>query len=263
MNNTVQQRHNFIVSRIEKRGSAYVVDLAKDLNVSEMTIRRDLNELEKVGLLRRIHGGAVNARGRGFEPPLSLRMDENRESKALIGRYAADMVAEGDSVALDIGSTTYEIAVNLQSTRNITLITPSIPIASRFFDRSDVRLILPGGIVRSGETSMIGDLARRNLEILYVDRLFLAVGGIDSKAGLTEYNLDDTSIKRIMIKNAMEIVVVADSTKFEKIAFAFIAQLDVINHLITNNEPPQDLLKALKNANTTIHIVSETSVRIL
>ena len=124
-----------------------------------MTIRRDLTELEKVGLIRRTHGGAVNARGRGYEPPLALRSIENKPIKERIGRYAAQLVAEGESISLDIGSTIFEVAAGLDETRNITIVTPSIPIASLFFSRSDVRLILPGGIVRPGETPDPGSSA--------------------------------------------------------------------------------------------------------
>jgi DeoR/GlpR family transcriptional regulator of sugar metabolism len=260
---TVENRQQYILEQIEQRGSVNVIELAEALFVSEMTIRRDLNELEKVGVIRRTHGGAVSARGRSFEPPLSLRSIENKSVKQLLGKYAAEMVVEGDSIALDVGSTTYEIAVNLANTHNITLVTPSIPIASLFFDRSDVRLIVPGGVIRPVETSMVGDLARRNLELLFVDRLFLGVGAVDSHAGLTEYNMDDAAIKQIMIKNAKEVILVADSSKFEKIAFAFVAHFKDLHHFITDQEPPKELLAVIKSTNTTLHIVNDMEVRII
>jgi DeoR/GlpR family transcriptional regulator of sugar metabolism len=255
--NTYEQRQKFILEQIEQWGSVSVLKLAESLDVSDMTIRRDLTELEKVGLVRRIHGGAVNARGRGYEPPLALRSTENKSIKERIGRYAAGFIAEGDSIALDVGSTIYEVAVGLIETRNITIITPSIPIASLFFDRSDVRLILPGGIVRPGETSLIGDIAQRTLKDIFVDRLFLGVGAVDSKAGLTEYNMDDTSIKQIMIKNAKEVVVVADSSKFQKVAFTFISSFQSIHHFISNEVPPKALMSAFKEHEVNVHVVNE------
>jgi len=261
--NTLEQRQKQIIDQIEQRGSVNVLELAETFGVSDMTIRRDLIELEKVGLIRRIHGGAVSARGRSYEPPLALRNMENKEIKQVLGKYASGMVAEGDSIALDVGSTTYEIANNLRETRNITVVTPSIPIASLFFDRSDVRLIMPGGVVRPGETSMIGDIARRSLEYLFVDRLFLGVGAVDSQIGLTEYNMDDAAVKQTMIKTAKEVVVVADSSKFQKIAFTFIADFKSIHHFITNQEPPKELVAALKDNNVTIHIIDGTNIRIL
>lgn len=261
--NTAEKRQKFIIEQIEQRGTVNVIDLAASLDVSDMTIRRDLNELEKVGIIRRIHGGAVSARGRSYEPPLSLRSMENRSVKQLLGKYASEMVVEGDSIALDIGSTIYEVASSLGETRNITIVTPSIPIANLFFDRSDVRLILPGGIVRPGENSMVGEFARRNLELLFVDRLFLAVAAIDSQAGLTEYNMDDAAVKQTLIRNAKEVILVADSSKFEKIAFASVAPFSILHHLITNEEPPQELLAALKNCGVSVHVVQETGVRVI
>jgi DeoR/GlpR family transcriptional regulator of sugar metabolism len=256
--NTIDQRQRYIIEQIEKTGSVNVIQLARAMDVSEMTIRRDLNELERIGLVRRIHGGAVSARGRSYEPPLTLRTMQNRPVKQMLGKYASEMVVEGDCIAFDVGSTTYEVAANLMNIHNITIITPSIPIAQLFFDRSDVRLIMPGGVVRPGETSMVGDLARRNLELLFYDRLFLGVGALDSNAGLTEYNMEDAEVKKVMIKNAKEIILVADASKFEKIAFTFVAPLKILHHFITNEEPPKALLLALKNSNVTIHVVMES-----
>lgn len=261
--NSLEFRHRYILEQIDRRGSVSVIELAAALEVSEMTIRRDLNELEKVGMIRRIHGGAVSARGRSYEPPLALRSTKNRAIKQLLGKYASEMILEGDSISLDVGSTTYEIAMNLENKHNITLVTPSIPIANLFFDRHDVRLILPGGIVRPGESSMVGELAQRNLEMLFVDRLFLGMAAIDSQVGLTEYNMDDAAIKKMMIRNAKEVVLVLDSSKFEKTAFAFVAPTSALHHLITNEQPPEPLMAALQAHNVTVHIVNDTETGIL
>lgn len=253
----VESRHQFILDQIEQKGSVNVIELAEGLNVSDMTIRRDLRELENSGLIRRFHGGAVSSRGRAFEPPLFTRKIENQKEKEIIGKYAANMVVEGDSIALDVGSTIFQVAINLANTKNITLITPSLPIAQLFFDRSDVRLILPGGVVRPVENSLIGELARRSLEQFYVDRLFLGAGAIDVNSGITEYNIDDAMIKQALLKNAKEVVLVADSSKFQKITFSFVAYLNQIDHLITNAEPPPELLKHLKSNGVSVHVVNK------
>lgn len=260
---SVDYRHQFILEQIEQRGSVNVLELASSLNVSDMTVRRDLTELEKLGLVQRFHGGAVSARGRSYEPPLFARSIEYTREKELIGQYAAEMVVEGSSIALDVGSTVYQIAVNLQEINNITLITPSLPIAELFYERSDIRLIIPGGIVRSTEKSMIGELARRSLEQLFVDRLFLGAGAIDSSAGITEFNIDDALIKQTMIQNAKEVVLVADSSKFQKVTFAFVAPLRHVNQLITNAEPPTELLTSLKNQGVAVHVVKEDGTKII
>jgi len=253
---SIDYRQQFIIDQIALKGSVNVIELAETIGVSDMTIRRDLRELENSGLIRRFHGGAVSARGRAYEPPLFTRKVENQEEKEMIGKFAANMVAEGDSIALDVGSTIYQLAVNLANTKNITIITPSLPIAQLFFDRSDVRLILPGGVVRPVENSLIGELTRRCLEEFYVDRLFLGAGAIDVNSGITEYNIDDAMIKQALIKNAKEVVLVADSSKFQKITFSFVAKLNEIDLLITNAEPPNDLLKHLKSNKVSVHVVN-------
>jgi DeoR family transcriptional regulator, fructose operon transcriptional repressor len=214
-------------------------------------------------LVRRIHGGAVSARGRSYEPPLYLRNTRYQAEKLRIGQYAANMIAEGDSIALDIGSTCYEAANQLRNMKNITIITPSLPIADLFYEKADIRLILPGGVVRPTEASMVGELARRNLELIFVDRLLLGVGAIDSNAGLTEFNFDDALVKQTMIKNAKEVILLADSSKFQQIAFAYVAPLKAITVLVTDQEPPVDLLKALRDNSDTIHVVKETGVQLI
>jgi DeoR/GlpR family transcriptional regulator of sugar metabolism len=254
--NKTAQRHRKILEQLEERGSVNVSELSASLNVSEMTVRRDLNELGNVGLLRRIHGGASSSRNRAFEPPLPVRRTKNMLVKKILGKYASKMVAEGDSIALDVGSTIYEVAASLKETRNITIVTPSIQIANLFCDRSDVRLILPGGVVRPGETSLVGDLARKTLESLFVDRLFLGVGAVDTKSGLTEYNMEDTAIKQTMIANSMEVVLVADSSKFQRVAFTFVAPFKAIHHVVTDADSPEEVLSAFKDAGATVHVIS-------
>jgi DeoR/GlpR family transcriptional regulator of sugar metabolism len=110
---------------------------------------------------------------------------------------------------------------------------------------------------------MVGEFARRNLELLFVDRLFLGVGAIDSQAGLTEYNVEDAMIKPTMIRNAKEVILVVDSSKFEKIALAFVAPFNVLHHLITNEEPPRDLLSVLKENKVCVHVIEESGARVI
>jgi len=253
---SVESRHQSIINKIEEKGSAFVSELAETLDVSEMTIRRDFRDLENLGLIKRFHGGAMSSRGRSYEPPLLSRNEENLNLKKMIGKYAADMVIEGDSIALDVGSTIYQIAVNLKNIKNITLLTPSLFIAELFLDNSDIKLILPGGVVRPVEHSLIGEFARRNITQLFFDRLFLGAGGIHSNYGVTEFNFDDALIKQSLIKNSKEIILVADSSKFQKTAFAQVSDLNRIDRLVTDSMPPQELRKSLDSAGVTIHLVS-------
>lgn len=250
----IENRQNYILKKINEDGSATIIDLAAELKVSEMTIRRDLKILEDEHLIKRMHGGASSASGRSYEPPLIIRNESEKEAKINIGKCAANFVENGDSIAIDIGSTTYEVAKNLASKKNLTIITPGLYIANLFFNKPDIRTILPGGIIRHGEGSLTGPLTKLAFEGLFVDKLFLGLGGISSQAGCTEYNWEDSLVKQAMLKSAKEVIAVVDATKFEIIAFAQVCPLSSLKRLITNKTPPDSLYLALKEANVEIDV---------
>lgn len=252
MNTNWSFRRSTIISAVEVQGTVSVAELAKQLKVTEVTIRRDLMKLESEGVVKRVHGGVVSARGRSYEPTLMLRTTVHEAEKKRIGQYAANLILGGDCIALDVGSTTLEIAHNLVGRRNLTVITPSLLIATTLVNQPDLRLVIPGGIVRPGETSMIGELSIRAFDIFHVDRLFMGVGGIDASAGLTEYNWDDTLVKQAMLKTAKEVIVVADSSKFDRVATVNIAVLDVIDILITDSPPSPRMAHALDDAGVKV-----------
>lgn len=228
------QRHQQILELLEKNGSATVAELVAKFGTSEMTIRRDLDILEKRFLLRRVHGGAMSARGSSYEPPYITRRMENIDSKQRIGEAAAALIKNGDSISLDTGTTTLEVARHISNIQDLTVITHSFPIANLLVDTMRNRLICTGGILRAGELSMVGDLAVRAYQEYFVDKLFLGVGGIDVRFGMTEFNLDDTLIKRVMIQNAKEVIVVADSSKFNQIAFTSVCPLKAVSKIVTD-----------------------------
>jgi DeoR/GlpR family transcriptional regulator of sugar metabolism len=238
-------RKTYILKEIERQGEVRVTDLAVALGVSEMTIRRMLTELENENLIRKVHGGAVSGQGRGYEPPYVLRATRSTDLKIKIGSAAAQLVEDGDCIAIDVGSTTAELAKKLQSKHNLTIMTPSLRIANILINNKDIRLILPGGIIRLGEESLVGDLVRQAFNGLFVDKLFLAVGCIDVDKGFTEYNIDDVLVKKIMISSAKEVIVLADSTKFGHVAFAQIASFNEVDKLVTDVEPSDNILKKL------------------
>ena len=252
-------RRSYILKQIENLGLVTVTDLANDLGVSGMTIRRDLDELEKDGLIQRVHGGAVSAHGGSYEPPYALRATQAVEAKQAIGALAATLVTDGDSIALDIGTTTIELAKNLTERHNLTILTPSLRIASLFINQPDVRLIIPGGIARPGEASLSGDLTRKAFQGLFVDRLFLSVGGMDAKFGLTGFNWDEALVKQAMIKSAKEVIVVADATKFGEVAFAHITSFSAIHKLVTDQPPPHPILLELNKAGVKIYLAQNST----
>jgi len=146
-----QERQKIILQIIAEQGVVTVAEMCQRFGVSDMTIRRDFTILEQASLLRRIHGGAVSARGRSYEPPVLTRVHEMPEAKRAIGKLAASLVHEGDSIALDIGTTTLELARHLIGLQDITVLTNALPIASLLTDQPGIRLMLCGGVVRPGE----------------------------------------------------------------------------------------------------------------
>jgi len=223
-----------------------------------MTIRRDFTTLEQASLLRRIHGGAVSARGRSYEPPVLARVHEMPEAKRAIGRLAASLVHEGDSIALDIGTTTLELARHLIGLHDITVLTNALPIANLLTDQPNIRLMLCGGVVRPGERSLIGPVAEYTFSQFYVDKAFLGIGGVDLEAGLTEYNTDDAQIKRTIIRNAQRRILLTDSRKFGLKTFSSVAPLSAVNDIVTDDGLSQEYREALEREGITIHIAALT-----
>ncbi len=243
------ERRLEILDLVTQNGNVTIAQVCERFQVTEMTARRDLSALDREGLLRRVHGGAVSALGRSYEPPYRLRTTKNREAKKIIGRKAAEMILDGDSIALDVGTTTLEIARAIVDKRNLTIITSSLPVANEIVARlsldSGVRLILTGGIIRSGELSMIGHIAEQSYRDLHVDKAFIGIGGLSLEDGLTEYNLEDALVKRWLLKNALQKIVVADGSKLGRVTFASVSPLSSVNTIITDSSAPVEILQAI------------------
>lgn len=256
--NTVE-RQNKIIEIVLENGRVNIPDIREMFDVSEMTIRRDLNELDRQGLLRRVHGGAIANLGRSYEPPFQTRAIKNQETKIAIGLKASELIYDGDSIALDVGTTTLEIVRGLRGKRNLTIMTSSLQIANKVVDLIsldiDARLILTGGIIRPGELSMIGSIPEQVYQGLHVDKAFIGIGGISVEDGLTEYNIDDAQIKRIMIRSAREKILVVDGSKFGVTTFASVAPLTSIDKIVTDSTAPMDMIEEIQAFGIDVIIV--------
>lgn len=255
------ERRRLIAEQIQRTGSATVSDLCERFKVSEMTIRRDLQDMDREGVLRRVHGGAVSNLGRSYEPPLQTRSTTRTEAKKAIGRKAAELITNGDSIALDTGTTTREIVYSLHEKHNLTIVTTSIPIINDIISNlslpSDIRLIVTGGIVRPGELSMTGHIAAYTYDEFHVDKAFIGIGGISINDGLTEYNVEDALVKKALIKNAHLRVVVADSSKLGRTTFTSVAPLSAIDMIITDRETPEEFVIELEAKGVEVIIAHE------
>jgi DeoR/GlpR family transcriptional regulator of sugar metabolism len=249
------ERHQKILKLLDEQGYIKTNDLVALFDISEMTVRRDLTVLERKGLLSKVYGGAIRSSGRSYEPPYITRSAKNLDKKSRIGKFAAEQVLSGDTIALDIGTTTLEVARNLTNKQNITILTPSFIIAQTLCEQTGIRLILTGGILRPGELSLVGDLAERVFQEFFIDKLFLGVGAIDLKSGLTEFNIEDALVKRAMVKSAKEIFVVTDSSKFNKVAFMHITALTAIHHIITDDDMDPAVAAQLRKEGVDVILV--------
>lgn len=220
------------------------------LNVCEVTIRKDLNKLDKKGLIKRTHGGAIATTiNVQFEPSLFERECKNLSIKTRIGRLAVELIDNGDAIILDSGTTTYQIAKNLKSKNftELTVITNSIPIAYELMNLSYIHLIVLGGECRSLTGALVGSFTQDILSRLYVDKVFLGANGLSLKRGLTAPNPTEAYTKYIMAKSANKRIGVLDHTKIGQeylVSFCSISDLDI---LITNREVSSEYIDAFRD----------------
>ncbi|MBX3048113.1 MAG: DeoR/GlpR transcriptional regulator [Anaerolineales bacterium] len=255
---TTAERRRWISEQVISAGHITIADISTEFGVSEMTARRDLSALDRDGLVRRVHGGAIVSLGRSFEPPFRSRLNNQTEVKRRIGLKAAELILNGDSIALDVGTTTLEIVPGLASKRNLTIVASSLQIANEVVRtlplENHSRLILTGGIVRPGELSMTGPIPEKSHRELHVDKAFLGMGGISPRDGLTEYNIEDARIKQVLLEQAREKIIVADGSKFGQTTFAHVGPLSKINTIVTDSSAPADILKEIEAAGVTVII---------
>lgn len=246
-------RSQLIAARIAGSGEATIADLATDFGVSEMTIRRDLEALEGEGIIRRVRGGAIAITSRSYEPPIAERSVSAAAAKRAIGRAASTLLADGEIAIIDVGSTTLELARALSGHRKLTVVTQSLLVAIELAKSPDIRTLVTGGILRHGEKSLVGHRAEDLFAELNCDTVFLGVAGVDAERGLTEYNLDDTRVKKAALESARRCVVLADETKLGRVAFATVASLARVDILVT--DAPLDHPVVVQAADAGVEIV--------
>jgi DeoR/GlpR family transcriptional regulator of sugar metabolism len=231
------QRRQKILELIREDGHAKVVDLSRIFKVTEVTIRQDLERLEKDGSVIREHGGAylkdIDLNVRNFT---LQNQEKNPDEKKAIARKAAEFIHDGDSIILDSGSTTSELAKLLGERRNLTVITNALNIALMLGAQAGINVNVTGGEFKAPTLSLTGQKAADFFQNLHVDKLFLATAGIALKSGLTYPGISDICVKRAMIESANETYLVADSTKIGKTSFASLGPLSLIDYLITDSK---------------------------
>jgi DeoR/GlpR family transcriptional regulator of sugar metabolism len=228
------QRRQAILRKLTAHGEVGFADLAEEFGVSEMTIRRDLETLEAEGLTRRVRGGAISVVSRSYEPPFAIRATTEQDAKTAIGRSAAGLINDGDTIIIDVGTTTLELARALHGRHGLTVVTASLPVAIELGTDPDIRVVVTGGQVRHGELSLTGGMAEDAFTTMNCDLAFIGVAGVCAVPGLTEYNPDDARVKRAAIRAARRVIVLADRSKLGRTAFSTVAPLSAADVVVTD-----------------------------
>ncbi len=235
-NKSTVSRRAGILEELEGKGEVSVKDLSHMFSISEVTIRNDLAQLEKQNMLIRARGGAIKIKFYriGNDSSIAQKQKEFLKEKQRIAKAAVNLISDGDTIVLDSGSTTTEIAKNLKNFKNLTIITNALNIASILSEYEGISIFMPGGSLRKKSLSLVGVLADENFEKFYCDKLFLGADGMDTKHGLSTPDSEEAHLNQIMIKIAKKVIVVADSSKFQRRRFAFIAPISHLDVVITD-----------------------------
>jgi DeoR family transcriptional regulator of aga operon len=249
------KRRAQILDQLENEGHVTTHSLSEIFNVSEVTIRNDLLIFEKKGLLHRTRGGALRHQRVTIDHDLREKSRKYLLEKQRIAKKAREFINNGDTIILDSGTTTQEIAKRFADVSGLTIVTNGINVAAEIARNRNVRLIMPGGILRQNSLSLVGVLAENSLRNYNCDKLFLGVDGIDSSYGISTPNLEEAQLNQVMIDIAKEVFIVTDSSKFLKRSFALIAPVSRITTLITDKNIPQNEYTALLNLGVDMVLV--------
>lgn len=240
------ERKNRIRELIATRGQMTVPELSLLFEVSEATIRRDLEELDHEGWIHRTHGGAVRVERAAKEPPMMQRMQDQWTEKQRIGRAAAELVKSGETIFLGSGTTVLEIARNLPELDKLTVITNSLTIINELSQRPDIDVIVIGGMLRPTELTLVGYLAEQAIRDFFPDRVFMGMRAIDIQRGFTNEYMPEIMMDRTILSIGAQVVIVADHSKFGRVSSMLVAPVTAAHMVITDSGTPHEYLNSLR-----------------
>lgn len=249
------ERHQAILDTARAQGRVDVAGLARDLAVTPETVRRDLTALERRGVLRRVHGGAIPVERLGAELGVHDRATHAANEKERIAIAALEEVPDGGSIILDAGTTTVRLAELLPLDRELTVVTHSIPVASALVDRPNITLHMLGGIVRVRTLAAVGEWTKSQLSEVFADVAFMGTNGVSIERGLTTPDLAEATVKRALVDSSRRTVVLADHSKFGREDFAKFAPLSAIDTIITDSRVDAEFAEDVENAGPRVVIV--------
>lgn len=252
---TPERRKKIILNLLNERDSVSTQDILKECNASEITIRRDLSELEDKGLLIRTHGGAMKKAVANSFFTFNNKMSQNREKKEYICKIASRFINDNDIIFIDCGSTVTFLVKYIANKKSLTVITNSLPIVSELINFENIKLIIIGGEVLNERNAIYGRSAERSISQYHANKAFIGSDGISLSKGLTSYDEKESLITLKMAENADEIFLLCDSTKIEKDSFVSFAPISILTHVITDKDLDARLLS--KYIRHNINIINE------
>jgi DeoR/GlpR family transcriptional regulator of sugar metabolism len=249
-----EQRRRKILDLIEQKGQVTVRDLLERFSISAVTARADLDVLASQGMVVRSHGGAVRQIQANEEYPLRLKKTLHHAEKTRIGHAAAELIQNNETVILDSGTTTAEIARHLKARRlkSVNVITHALNVAYELMDATDISLIMIGGLLRPVSCSFVGPQAEAMLKDFHADRLFLAVDGFDLEIGPSTPDVLEAQLNSLMVRISKEVNVVADFSKLGRRSVSRIGSLSNVHRLITDTRAPDDFIESLRRAKVEV-----------
>jgi len=248
-------RQKQILSLLARQGRLSVAEIVAQFEISEATARRDLESLASQGKAERVHGGVIAIEQAPPELPILERESEQADEKTRIGFAAANLVADKETVFLGSGTTVLEVARQLRSRKNLTVITNSLPVLNALAGVEGITVIALGGMLRESEMSFIGHITEQALTEVRADKVIMGTRGVSLEHGLTNDYLQETLTDRAILKIGNEVILIADHTKVNRVSTALLAPLDVMNTFVTDSKADKKFLQALKKQGIQVIVV--------
>ena len=241
------ERRNAILARLNSEGKVIVANLSREFDVTEETIRRDLEKLDSEGLAKKTYGGAVLNQDLNNDIPFNVRRGTNVDLKQRIAEVLATQIHDGDYLMLDASSTAIQVAKAIKNRKNITLISNSVEILLEMSDKEGWNILSTGGTLKKGSLALVGTSAERMIREFHVDMAICSAKGIDISRGVTDSNEKDTEIKRAIFSSANRKVLAIDSTKFDKLSFVRVCDIQEIDTIVTDRQPSERWMEYLRD----------------